>query len=87
MKSWEVEYTNHKDSQIKRTYFVVAEDDERAEDVGYESLQDDETLGYDTDLRPEAWYCSRVTALEVCDGCGGYRHKMAPKGQGCVLSR
>ena len=79
MKHWQVEFTNHKLPEIVRNYFIVAENDDLAEEVAYESLENDETLGYDVDLRPEAWYCSRVTALEVCEGCGGYRLKMAPK--------
>ena len=82
MKTWRVVYSHRTETDNKRQYDVVAEDDVIAAVVGTENLENDEK-NWDAD--PHHWIVESVSRIEGCQGCGGTRFLRAPVGQGRVL--
>ena len=82
MKTWLVKYRHRKVLDQFASYAVVAEDDELAGQVGFESLEEDE---HNFDPVARCWTIVSVTLIETCHGCGGYRHVSAPPGSGAIL--
>ena len=81
MKNWYAQYRHKTIIGQLRGYTVVAEDDDTAGQVGFESLENDEN-NWNTD--PRNWELLACSLIEVCPGCGGDRQAGAQPGHGAI---